>query len=193
VSAAGPLAEGAAGPDPISLRHAMSAFATGVMVLAVGGDQPHGMTANAFTSVSLEPPLLLVCIGRDTVMHRRLRPYGVFGVSVLGAAQEALGRHFADDSRALDRQFDGVDCVTGLTGVPLLRGAIAHFECRVVRLHDGGDHTIVLGRPVRCHRGAEDEALVFLDGRFGHQGRHRRPVARRPVAVPAVERSSGPS
>ncbi|WP_067814254.1 flavin reductase family protein [Actinomadura kijaniata] len=152
------------------LRRTFAAFPTGVTVVTVGGDSPHAMTANSFTSLSLDPPLALICVGHQAVMHGRLAA-GHFGVSVLGVGQEALARRFADLSRPLGAaQFDGVDCDPGpATGVPLISGALARFECRLWRTYEGGDHSIFIGEVLsmdRPSRPEEDEALLFYEGRF---------------------------
>jgi flavin reductase (DIM6/NTAB) family NADH-FMN oxidoreductase RutF len=154
--------------DPALLRRAFGAYATGVTVVTVGGVRPHGMTANSFTSVSLDPPLVLFCAGRSTVMHDILIASGVFGVSVLAADQEVIARHFADRWRRLGQaQFDAVPWRPGrLTGAPLIIGALAHFECRLWRSYDGGDHTIFVGNLLALDHAAEDNALAFFHGRF---------------------------
>jgi flavin reductase (DIM6/NTAB) family NADH-FMN oxidoreductase RutF len=154
--------------DAKVLRGAFGAFATGVTVVTTGGKSPHGMTANSFASVSLDPPLLLVCVDRDAVMHRTLVASGTFGVSVLAAHQEPVARHFADRWRPLGlAQFDAVDWLPGRrTGAPMIDGAVAHFECELWRSYDGGDHTIFIGRLLSLDRPAEDEALLFVQGRF---------------------------
>src|SRR5262245_22681639 len=110
------------------LRQALGSFATGVTVVTVGGGSPHGMTANSFTSVSLDPPLVLVCVERDAVMHARLEQAGTFGISVLAYQQQAVARHFADRRRPLGQaQFDPVDWHPGpVTATPLIAGAVAH-------------------------------------------------------------------
>ncbi|MDL4820295.1 flavin reductase family protein [Actinomadura opuntiae] len=154
--------------DTAALRRALGTFATGVTVLTVGGPRPHGMTANSFTSVSLDPPLILVCVGRGANMHRNLLGRARFGVSVLAADQQAVARHFANPARALGAaQFDAVDWHPGaLTGVPLITGAAAGFECEVWRRYDGGDHTIFTARLLSMSRRDADGALLFFDGRF---------------------------
>jgi flavin reductase len=156
--------------DPALLRGAFGAFATGVTVVTVGGKFPHGMTANAFTSLSLNPPLLLVCIGRDAIMHGRLGSAHAFGISVLASHQEDIARHFANRRReqratesAVVRWLPGP-----LTGVPLIHGALAHFECELWRTYEGGDHSIFIGRLLTLHRGNGSDALLFYRGRF-HQ------------------------
>jgi flavin reductase (DIM6/NTAB) family NADH-FMN oxidoreductase RutF len=153
--------------DTALLRRTLGAFATGVTVVTVGGRTPHGMTANSFTSISLRPPLVLVCIDRQAIMHRRIC-LGFFGVSVLAAHQEHVARHFADLQRPLgEAQFDGVDCVPGrLTGAPLISGALAHFECELWRNCDGGDHTIFVGRLLSLGQAAGRDGLLFFQGRF---------------------------
>lgn len=154
--------------DTTFLRRAFGSFATGVTVVTVGGDTPHGMTANSFTSVSLDPPLVLICVGRDAMMHSLLLATRSFGVSVLAADQEQLARYFTNRDRPLGRrQFDDVDARPGpQTGAPLLGDALTHFECEVRRTYDGGDHTIFLAELVGLQRGRDDAALLFLEGRF---------------------------
>ncbi|WP_242894388.1 flavin reductase family protein [Actinomadura litoris] len=156
--------------EPGLLRRAFGTFATGVTVVTVGGRTPHGMTANSFTAVSLDPPLLLVCVDRTAVMHRRIC-LGFFGVSVLAAGQERVARHFADARRPLGAaMFEGVGCEPGrLTGAPLITGAAARFECELFRTCDGGDHTIVIGRLLSVDRASDAAArggLLFAGGRF---------------------------
>lgn len=156
--------------DPAHMRRVYGTFATGVTVISVGGDTPHAMTANSFSTVSLDPPLVLVCVGRDAFMHQALTGCGTFGVSVLASGQEAAARYYADRRRPLGpQQFEFAEWQPGLqTGAPLLAGAAAHIECELWRSYDGGDHTIFLGRPrsMRRHTDGEDDALIFLGGRF---------------------------
>jgi flavin reductase (DIM6/NTAB) family NADH-FMN oxidoreductase RutF len=169
--------------DGKDLRRAFAEFATGVTVVTVGGPFPRGMTANSFTSVSLRPPLLLVCVHNDAVMRQALHPTRHFGVSVLSAAQEAAARHFANDARPAGmQQLDAVGWSRGpATSVPLIDGALAHFECEKWRAYDGGDHTILVGAVVGWSRppvvdpepagqGAAEEALLYFRGRFWKHG-----------------------
>ncbi|NUT53799.1 MAG: flavin reductase family protein [Saccharothrix sp.] len=162
-----------AAPDavtPSSLRSVMGRFATGVVVITVGGEHVHGMTANAFGSISLEPPIVHCCIAHSAVMHGALGGAGRFGVSIMGADQEGLVRYFADRTRPLGQaQFDAVDWVEGRhTGAPLLTGALAWLECEVLDVHAAGDHSLFLGRVLACENGVGDDALLFYQGRF-HQ------------------------
>lgn len=156
--------------DAKVLRRAFGAFATGVTVVTVGGSVAHGMTANSFTSVSLDPPLVLVCVDREAVMHANLSAAGCFGVSVLAADQEDVARYFANRRRPLGMaQFESVAWHAGqLTAAPLIDGAAAHFECGLWQAYDGGDHTIFLGQVLSLDRRPDADVLVFHNGAF-HQ------------------------
>ncbi len=158
--------------DTTALRKAFGSFATGVTVVTVGGENPHGMTANSFTTVSLDPPLVLVCVGHDAIMHGRLIAAGSFAVSVLGAHQEKVARHFADRWRPLGAaQFDMVDWQPAdRTGAPVIAEAAAHFECALWRVYAGGDHSIFVGQVLAMSRRLDPGALLFLNGQFGHLG-----------------------
>ena len=154
--------------DTTLLRRTFGAFATGVTVLTVGGEQPHGMTANSFTAVSLDPPLVLVCVDRSAIMHDALHGAGAFGISVLNSGQERVARYFAGRRTLGAEQFRLVDWLPGeLTGAPLIADAVAHFECALWRTYDGGDHTIFVGALLAMAGRAEEDVLVFLRGRFG--------------------------
>ncbi|MFI1868617.1 MULTISPECIES: NADH-dependent FAD reductase SgcE6 [Streptomyces] len=156
--------------DTKQLRGAFGAFPTGVTVVTVGGELPRGMTANSFTSVSLTPPLVLVCVNKDAVMHHRLNASDDFSVSVLGAGQETVARHFANRSRPVGAgQFDAVDWLPGrVADAPLINGAAVHLECAKWGVYDGGDHTIFLGKVLTAVHWPHREALLFSGGRFRH-------------------------
>ncbi|MER6015853.1 flavin reductase family protein [Streptomyces bluensis] len=163
-----PTAQGAADGVPASLREVMARFATGVTVLSTGGEHIHGMTANAFTSVSLDPPSVLCCVDRSAVMHKAITAAGHFGVSIMEAGQEGLVRFFADKKRPLGPgQFAGVDWSAGpRTGAPLLSGALAWLECELSAAHDVGDHSIFIGEVVGASRGGARDGLLFFCGGF---------------------------
>lgn len=156
----------------VPLREAMAQFATGITVLTAAGERCHGMTANAFTSVSLEPPLVLCCVARTARMHAAITSAGRFGISMLGADQLDLARYFADRRRPSGAaQFDVVDWTPGpLTEAPLLRGALAWLECELTTSYDGGDHSIFVGRVLSASRGAGSQALVFYSGAYQGTG-----------------------
>lgn len=173
-----------AGVETQQLRRTLGVFPTGVTVVTVGGATPHGMTANSFTGVSLDPPLVSVCVRRDAVMHGALTDARTFAVSVLAAGQEDVARYFADRRRPLGtEQFRQVRWWPGAyTGAPLIADAAAHLECRLWRAYDGGDHSIFLGTPLSLLRGSAD-VLVFLDGRFRQLDR-KGAAAHAPTASP---------
>ncbi len=152
------------------LREVMGQFATGVTVITAGGDQAHGMTANSFTSVSLEPPMVLCCVSRAARMHAAIMAANSYGVSVLGADQRELARYFADWRRpAGPAQFDSVDWWAGRhTGAPLLTGALAWVECELAEVYEGGDHSIFLGNVVYSRRSQDAHALAFYNGGYHH-------------------------
>lgn len=148
-----------------AFRRVMGHFATGVTVVASrrGGREPVGLTVNAFTSVSLEPPLVLVCLHKEAQAHDPLLESGHFGVSFLGSNQEELALRFSR-SQVEDR-FAGVDVVEGPLGSPLISGALAWLECAVREVHPGGDHSIIVGEVVDCGVGMGDP-LLFFRGRL---------------------------
>lgn len=154
--------------DEAALRHAFGTFATGVTIVTVGGDTPHGMTANSFTTVSIDPPLVLVCVGRDALMHQVLEESDNFAISVLASDQEPVARYYADRRRPIGaEQFEFTDWQPGAySGAPLLADAEAHLECERWQSYDGGDHTIFIGRVLAMRRCEQENALLFLRGRF---------------------------
>lgn len=155
-------------PTPAQLREVMSRFATGVTVLTAPGERGHGMTANAFTSVSLDPPLVLCCVASTSRMHEAILAAGAFGVTVLASDQLPVARYFADKRRpAGAAQFETVDWAPGpRTGAPLLDGALAWLECELEHTYDGGDHAIFVGRVLGAVAGHGDQPLLFHGGRF---------------------------
>jgi flavin reductase (DIM6/NTAB) family NADH-FMN oxidoreductase RutF len=155
---------------PASLREVMAAFATGVTVLTAAGARCHGMTANAFTSVSLDPPLVLCCVARTARMHDAITSARCFAVSLLGAGQEDVARYFSDKRRPRGLvQFDAVGWTPGPhTGAPLLADSLGWLECELVESYDGGDHSVFIGRVLASNRGAGQSGLVFFGGGF-HQ------------------------
>lgn len=154
---------------PPVLREVMASFATGLTVLTAHGEKAHGMTANAFTSVSLDPPMVLCCVAHTARMHDAILGAKSFGVTMLGASQEGVARYFADKSRPEGMsQFERVDWFPGRhTGVPLLAGSLAWLECSLTEVYQGGDHSIFLGTVVSASVGG-GQALLFLGGGF-HQ------------------------
>lgn len=150
---------------PASFRRVMGLFATGVTVVAAReGEEIHGMTANAVTSVSLEPLLVLVCVDRRARMNRFLESAGGFSINVLSEDQEALSRYFAGSWKPpAPPEFRFLPWEGG----PRLVGALAAVGCHIDRSIDAGDHRIVLGRVVSLHEGDPTaRPLTFFASRY---------------------------
>jgi flavin reductase (DIM6/NTAB) family NADH-FMN oxidoreductase RutF len=152
-------------------RHAIGHFATGVTVVtSVGIDgEPVGTTANAVSSLSLDPPLILVCFDRSSQTLEAVLAHGAFAVNVLGARQQHLSASFA--RRGLAAAWDGVRHRRGQTGSPRLEDVIASLECTVEHRLDGGDHEIIVGRVREVETSGDDAApLVFWRGSYASLG-----------------------
>jgi flavin reductase len=149
-SESAPRSSAAAGVSPEALRRAMSHFASGVtIVTALVDGVAHAMTATAFSSVSLDPPLGLVCVGKASRFHAAAGHTDRWAVSILAADQEPLARHFSHSGRDLLTQFDDVPHEAApISGAPLIVGATMWLECVTYARHDAGDHTIVVGEVV---------------------------------------------
>lgn len=156
--------------DQKQLRHVMGHFATGVTVITTRDldGKPYGFTANAVCSVSLAPPLLLVCVDKDAESHPALERSRLFAVNVLSLGHEKTSRRFAVSG---GDKFVDVPHRSGVTGAPILDGVLAAVECRVVAVHEGGDHTIYVGEVANLES-AEGDPLLFFRGQYRrlHQG-----------------------
>jgi flavin reductase len=154
--------------DDLAFRGVMGRFATGVTVMTARADGvPHGMTANAVSSVSLEPRLVLVCVERTTVMSERVERAGAFALNVLGAGQDGVSDRFADGDRPDgDPQFAGIEVTTAATGSPILAEAMAWLDCRVWASYDGGDHVIVVGEVVDLAEVSDAGPLLYYRGGY---------------------------
>lgn len=151
--------------DQATFRSVLGRFASGVTVVTVrDGETDHGMTASAFCSLSLVPPLTLVCIDRATRMHEILHHARSFAVNLLAADQEAISRRFAEPPD--DQRFDGIGFERGITRAPLLNDALAHIECELEARHDGGDHTIFVGRVVAAVAARDSRPLLYYRGGY---------------------------
>lgn len=147
--------------DQDAFRAVLGRFASGVTIVTVLGanGRDYGMTVSAFSSVSLEPPLVMVCIGEEASLEPMIAEATHYGVSILASDQEPLSRRFA----AHGERFDGIGFTRGENGMALIDGALAFMECRIVARHRAGDHTIVVGeveaasvedaRPLLYYRG----------------------------------------
>lgn len=151
--------------NQIDLRNAFGRFATGVNVVTSTDTDgsPIGMTANSFSSVSMDPPLLLWCPGNSLPSLPAFRRAGHFTINVLSATQQNLAQQFARP--AVDK-FAGVSYHTGIFGAPVLDGAVATFECRVDAMHPAGDHQIMIGEVFAFNSTDTSNPLVFHSGQF---------------------------
>lgn len=148
--------------DQAKFRTAMGHFASGVTVVTTrDGDDLVGLTVSAFCSLSLEPPLVLVCIDRGVGSHDAISSAERFAVNILRTEQEELSRRFA--SRA-ENKFEGVGTTEGVGGVPLITGCLASIECRVHDELPGGDHTIFVGEVEQVEIGEGEPLLYFRSG-----------------------------
>lgn len=153
------------GLDEVEFRGVLGHFATGVTVVTgLSAGRPVGLAANAFSSVSLDPPLVLVCIATTSRTWPLIRRSGVFAVNVLAEGQEEVCRRFGTPGR--DR-FDGTPWVRAPSGSPVLPEALAYVDCRIDAEHPAGDHVVVIGRVVGLGLLAGGRPLVFWRGGYG--------------------------
>ena len=152
-------------------RRAWSKFATGVAVITTvePGGAVHGMTANGVTSVSLSPPMALLCVGHERNTYRLIKSNGRFGINILSSGQQGVASHYAQPPEKRDpaTRFDFED----LGKTPVLKGALASMDCKVVAAHESGDHTIFVAEVEHIKVG-DGEPLLWYAGSFGDL--HRR-------------------
>ncbi len=148
----------------LGLRQCLGKFATGVTVVTCrdARGRPCGITANSFSSVSLDPPLVLWNISKVSSSLEAYLAADAFAINVLAEHQHETASHFA---RSDDRLFDGMEFVDGAGGAPLLPGTLAVLECRRHQVHDAGDHYIIVGEVTR-HESRDGDPLLFFGGRF---------------------------
>jgi flavin reductase (DIM6/NTAB) family NADH-FMN oxidoreductase RutF len=157
--------------DTARYRQIIGHFATGVTVITSAHDgMLHGMTANAVTSVSLDPLLLLVCVDHAAHAHQQLDESGRFGVNILAENQEDISRLFASHDPPERDSLRGVAYHLGQHGSPIIDGVLAYFECEVAERFPGGDHTIFLGAVKAGEVLQETLPLVFFRGGYRHLG-----------------------
>jgi flavin reductase (DIM6/NTAB) family NADH-FMN oxidoreductase RutF len=152
------------GPEiDATLREVMSSFPTGVTIVSAcdPNGEPYGLTVNSFTSVSLDPPLVLVCIGHGSSCHDRLSDSSSFSVNILSAPQADLARRFSREPAS--GRFDKVAWSSGDSGDPVIEGAVASLECSLHEVLTAGDHSILLGRVNRATM-TDRPALLFRRG-----------------------------
>lgn len=154
---------------PLELRKTLAQFATGVTVITCSDEErrPCGITANSFSSVSLDPPLILWNIGKASRSLPAFLQADHFAIHILHAHQEELARHFA---RSDALPFDGIDYSTTEQNVPVLPGVIARLDCRTHEIIEAGDHHIILGEVLQ-HEHGDGSPLLFFNSRYETIGR----------------------
>ncbi len=149
--------------EAAEFRRLMGNWATGVTVVTSQGPRgPHGMTANAFLSVSLEPPLVLVSVGHDNESHAIIRASRRFGISILAEEQRELSIRFATRRPDSERAFDGVATLPSPCGLLWIAGALGCLECELQEEIGAQDHTLFLGRVTALKEGSEQKPLVYF-------------------------------
>ncbi|MEP5938300.1 MAG: flavin reductase family protein [Erythrobacter sp.] len=154
-----------AGSDPRTLRDALGTFASGVTIVTTTGPdgRPIGLTANSFTSVSLDPPLLLVCPARDASTTKVMEQVEHFAVNVLHIGQQETSSLFATPG---EDRFAQTECETWEHNVPIIRNSLASFECRKHAEYDGGDHIILVGEVLRVRYAPQRDPLLYFRGKY---------------------------
>lgn len=148
--------------DSMAFRKTVGQFATGVTVVSVATEHGvHGMTANSFTSVSLEPPLVLVCVDKTRQTHGHIERAGRFGINILTKEQEPISNWYAGRR---DQPVD-IPWRDDVAASPVLEGALAWLDCTLAHTYEGGDHTIFVGRVEACSA-TGGEPLLFFKGRY---------------------------
>ncbi len=154
--------------DADAFRAVMSRWPSGVTVVTTRDeDGPYGMTASSFSSVSLDPPLVSVCIARHLHSHDRIAASGRFAVNILDKDQVDLGLRFAGMLPDVEDRFAGIEVSTAVTGAPLLAGTLGHLDCRVWRVHDGGDHSIFVGEVLAAGTDPTASPLLYHSRSWG--------------------------
>lgn len=164
MTASAPVVDPAEALDPLALRNTLGNFATGVTVITATNEvgEPIGITANSFSSLSLDPPLILWSLGVKSPSLDAFTEGRCFSVNILSAEQEALAMQFA---RPAEDKFAGVDVRSSAEGVPLLAESLARLECRTEFTRVAGDHLLIVGRVLRF-ASEEGKPLLFYQGSF---------------------------
>ena len=151
--------------DHRAFRTALGCFPTGVAVVTAEAEgTPMGITVNSFTSVSLEPPLVLWCLDKKSDRYKVFTKAKGYTISVLGTEHQSVSSRLA---RQGEHRLDGLELIATKLGPPALADALAVFECASEAAHDAGDHAILVGRVVRFHRHEAGAPLVFFKGKYG--------------------------
>ncbi len=154
-------------PEPF--RNTLAKFCTGVTIVTTKNQEGmHGLTVNAFTSVSLDPPLILVCIQKNGLSHSSLCECETFVVNILSIEQKELSDRFANPAMDSEDRFRDLSFRVSKNGVPILADNLGHLECRVVNQFEGGDHTIFIGQVENGDFSEGKQPLLFYESRYSY-------------------------
>lgn len=154
--------------DPKEQRRILGKFATGVTVASTKiGDETWGMTANAVTSLSLDPPLVILCVQKDSQSLDKFKDGGCYALSILAADQQELSDRFAFKG---PKDFSGLDTKTAETGAPILNGSLGWVDCKLKEILPGGDHDIFIGEIVAGEAPEGGEPLLYYGGKYAKLG-----------------------
>jgi len=155
---------------PRQFRNALGRFATGVTVVTTlaADNHPVGVTVNAFASLSLEPPLILISLAKTTANLQAYLENDQFAVNMLGEDQRHLSIAFSNRRK---NRFEGLDFTTWESGSPVLGGCLANLECTRTAVHEGGDHFIIIGRVERIRHADDGNPLIFFRGEYARIGK----------------------
>jgi len=156
--------------DPQTFKQALAQWASGVTVVTtrLPDGTLKGMTASSFSSVSLEPPLVLTCVAKKLYTHQALEESGVFAVNVLGTEHLEWGKLFAGIYPDVEDRFADIAYTTAETGSPILPGVLGWVDCKLHRLHDAGDHSIFVGEVVAGAGASAGQPLMYFNRQWGH-------------------------
>ena len=144
--------------DPAEQRRIMGSFATGVTVVTTNSTPPTGLTANAVTSLSLDPPLVLVAVDKKASSHQAFQDTGCFAMNILSAQQQAISNRFATPG---PKDFSDLDIKTAETGAPIIADSLGWVDCKLVEVLPGGDHDIFIGEIVAGELNPGEPLLYF--------------------------------
>jgi flavin reductase (DIM6/NTAB) family NADH-FMN oxidoreductase RutF len=154
--------------DGARFRRIMSRFATGVTVVTTSADgQIHGMTCNAFCSISMTPFTVMVCLAKNSRTERLIEKSGVFAVNILSDSQTSLSDRFAGRNKEFDQnRFNGFSWRKALTGSPIFEPSLAYLDCKLMKSFDGTTHTIYLGEVITAEADENQRPLIFYESRY---------------------------
>jgi len=155
--------------DSSLFKQVMARWASGVTIVTTHtNDEYHGMTASSFSSVSLTPMLILICVGKNHLTHGMIAQSGIFAVNILESTQAEWGKRFAGIGGQVEDRFAGIAYTTAVTGAPILPGVVGWLDCRVDQAHDSGDHTIFVGEVLAANvHSADSEPLLYFNRHWG--------------------------